>query len=113
MTIKHIFTDMDGTLLNSQGRISEDNARKIRSAQIPVTLVSARAPMEMMEAIEALDLEGPQVAFNGGLIYQLKAGQIRPLHVDSLKRETVQQLLSGISQSFPAVSLSYYDFNHW
>ena len=68
--IQHIFSDMDGTLLNGVGRVSERNARRIRRSQIPLTLVSARAPMEMKEALKALNLTGPQVAFNGGLIYE-------------------------------------------
>ncbi len=44
MTIKRIFCDMDGTLLNSEGQVSKSNATLIREAAIPVTLVSARAP---------------------------------------------------------------------
>lgn len=43
MTIKRIFCDMDGTLLNSEGQVSKSNATLIREAAIPVTLVSARA----------------------------------------------------------------------
>lgn len=50
MTIKRIFLDMDGTLLNTRGRVSPTNASKIKEANIPITLVSARAPMEMKEA---------------------------------------------------------------
>lgn len=113
MTIKRIFTDMDGTLLNSKGQLSKDNAKAIRKANIPLTLVSARAPMEMMEVIETLKLQGPQVAFNGGLIFQMKNKTIQPLHVNIIPKRTVQQLLTTIRQSFPKVSLSYYDISHW
>ena len=70
MNIKRIFCDMDGTLLNSKGQVSDSNAVLIREAGIPITLVSARAPMEMKDAIDALQLKGVQVAFNGGLIIQ-------------------------------------------
>lgn len=111
--MKRIFTDMDGTLLNSHGRLAPSNAAAIKEAAIPVTLVSARAPMEMLEAIEALDLTGPQVAFNGGLIYQMKNGKVLPLHIDIIKRKTAQDLLAKVRQHFPQVSLSYYDLNHW
>lgn len=72
MTIKRIFCDMDGTLLNSEGQVSKSNATLIREAAIPVTLVSARAPMEMKDAVDALQLGGVQVAFNGGLIYRIE-----------------------------------------
>ncbi|CAM2831203.1 Cof-type HAD-IIB family hydrolase [Levilactobacillus brevis] len=47
MTIKQIFLDMDGTLLNEQGTVSDDNRRTVADSVCSVTLVSARAPMEM------------------------------------------------------------------
>ena len=56
MTIKRIFCDMDGTLLNSQGRLTDSNAKLISQANLPFTLVSARAPMEMKEAVDKLEL---------------------------------------------------------
>lgn len=43
--IKRIFSDMDGTLLDNTGAVSEENVSLIKSAGIPMTLVSARAPM--------------------------------------------------------------------
>ena len=113
MTIKRIFSDMDGTLLNSQGQLSDSNAKLIRESQIPMTLVSARAPMEMRAAIDKLGLTGPQVGFNGGLIYEIKDGTIHPLHVNSLHQETASQLIQTVRQHFPTVSLSYYDLTHW
>lgn len=53
MDVKHIFTDMDGTLLTSEGRVSARNARRIKSSGIPMTLVSARAPMDMIRSWSA------------------------------------------------------------
>ena len=113
MTIKRIFSDMDGTLLNSEARVSSENSKAIRDAQIPLTLVSARAPMEMREAIEALQLTGPQVGFNGGLIYQLVEGKVKPLHTDILPRKTAQTILQVVRKHFPHISISYYDMTYW
>jgi hydroxymethylpyrimidine pyrophosphatase-like HAD family hydrolase len=56
--IKHIFSDMDGTLLNNRGNVSPTTVRAIKASRIPITLVSARAPMEMVPAIKALGLKG-------------------------------------------------------
>ena len=92
-TIKRIFTNMDGALLNSKGQVSERNARRIRRADIPITLVSARAPMEMREAIELLGLQGPLVGFNGGLIYEVVNHQIRPLLMMIIFKQVKFQLL--------------------
>lgn len=111
--IKRIFSDMDGALLNSKGWVSDSNAQKIRQAGLPVTLVSARAPMEMRQAIDALGLDGVQVGFNGGLIYQLIDGAVKPLHTEIIKKATAQHLLQTVRQHFSSVSLSYYDLNRW
>lgn len=111
--IKRIFSDMDGTLLTTEGRVSARNARRIKSSGIPMTLVSARAPMEMKEAIEALGLTGPQVGFNGGLIYQYRDHEIHPLHVEIIPKDEASQILREVRSSFPQVSLSYYDMTRW
>ena len=62
MKIKHVFTDMDGTLLASNGRVTTTNASLISKSNLPLTLVSARAPLEMREAVTVLNLTGPQIA---------------------------------------------------
>lgn len=68
--IKRIFADMDGTLLTPEGIVSDATAQAIKASHIPVTLVSARAPLEMKDAINKLGLNTPQIGFNGGLIYE-------------------------------------------
>ena len=108
MTIKRIFCDMDGTLLNSKGKVSESNATLIRDAGIPVTLVSARAPMEMRDAVDALQLKGVQVAFNGGLIYRIgNNNEVLPIHTQIIKKNTVQHLLKGIRQHLLKLKINF------
>lgn len=112
--IQHIFSDMDGTLLNSTGVISDNNANLIRQCGIPFTLVSARAPMEMSPVIQKLQLTQPQIAFNGGLIFTEDAHQhrqiIRQTHLDW---QVTEKLLTEITTNFPQVSTSFYDLDHW
>src|SRR5699024_8739984 len=67
--IKHIFTDMDKTLLNDKGQINPKTAEYLQKIDLPLTLVTARAPKEMQFAIDDLNLKGEQIAFNGGLIF--------------------------------------------
>ncbi|MBM7642876.1 Cof-type HAD-IIB family hydrolase [Streptococcus loxodontisalivarius] len=111
--IKRIFSDMDGTLLNSKGRVSDKTAQAIREAAIPVTLVSARAPMEMKEAIDALGLTGIQVGFNGGLVYCYLDHKVSVIKSCPLADEDAHLLLAHIKQAFPNLSQSYYDQNKW
>lgn len=109
--IKHIFTDMDGTLLNSRGEMSVATVQAIRASAIPVTLVSARAPMEMAPAIAQLGLTAPQVAFNGGLIFQPQHAQ--PLRQRALDCADSTRLLTVIERKFATVSGSVYDQDNW
>lgn len=112
MPIRQIFSDMDGTLLNSQGLLAQSNADLILQAHIPVTLVSARAPIEMAPAINMLHLSGPQIAFNGGLIFRPNA-TFDPLEAHPIKSDAVATLLKALETHFPKVSLSFYDRHNW
>ncbi|WP_241559459.1 Cof-type HAD-IIB family hydrolase [Lacticaseibacillus hulanensis] len=111
--IDHIFSDMDGTLLNPDGHITAATVSAIKQAQIPVTLVSARAPLEMAASIQALGLHEPQIAFNGGLIFQPSATGINYIQERPIATATANQIVTTIERSLPAVSVSYYDRTRW
>lgn len=112
--IKHIFLDMDGTLLNSQGTVSTKNITVIQKSGLPTTLVSARAPIEMEPAIKQLSLTAPQIAFNGGMIFQPQSnGSIRALETHALDSQVSFQLISWLSEHYPDVCLSYYTKDSW
>lgn len=107
--IKQIFCDMDGTLLDDSGQVSRENIRQIKETGIDFTLVSARAPIEMALAIEPLGLTAPQIAFNGGLIFQgEKILDQSPLNFDSSR-----QILEFLTVNFPEISVSYYTQKAW
>ncbi|WP_179394841.1 HAD family hydrolase [Lacticaseibacillus absianus] len=111
--IRMIFSDMDGTLLDANGNVSETNAKLIRDSEIPFTLVSARAPMEMADAITRLDLDGPQIGFNGGLIYERAATGWHVLDAAPMDTSVAEQIITAVTRDFPAVSLSYYTVDDW
>ncbi|WP_205015685.1 Cof-type HAD-IIB family hydrolase [Streptococcus porcinus] len=113
MTISKIFLDMDGTLLNSRGRISETNAQAILKAEIPITLVSARAPMEMKEANDSLELKGLQIGFNGGLIYRYHNDQLETFSEEHIPKTEANFLIKYLQEKFPNLSQSYYFKNDW
>ena len=113
MEIKRIFSDMDGTLLDSYGQVTKENQRLIKQAKIDLTLVSARAPMEMIFAIKALNLTGLQVAFNGGLLYKYTDEKIKPIYQQPLKKDDAEIILRNVWEFFEDVSVSFYDLNQW
>lgn len=98
--IKHIFLDMDGTLLNSQGMVCNINATTIKEANIPISLVSARAPMEMVNTLQKIDANGIHVGFNGGLIYTNE------------ESDTYRATMAAFYQYFPHTSFNTFDNIH-
>lgn len=111
--IKHVFSDMDGTLLNSDGVVSNSNAALIKQSGVPMTLVSARAPMEMAAAIAKLGLHAPQIGFNGGLIYKPGRHGWDVISQRTIDFTAVTTLLRAVALDFPDVSLSFYDLDRW
>lgn len=111
--IKHIFLDMDGTLLNSKGQINAATANYLRQIQIPITLVSARAPMEMQFAIDELNLTGPQMSFNGGMIYKKDGKNNKIIEKEVIKSNAAQEILNFIENNFPDFSVSIYTDKRW
>lgn len=113
MMIKQLFTDMDGTLLNPQGELSPVTIQAIKAAQLPLTLVSARAAADMLRFVETLNLTGPQIGFNGALIYQVNHHQIEPLSEIPLPKADGLKIIQAVQNHFPEVSINFYDATHW
>ena len=62
---KMIFSDIDGTLLDSTHQVRENTKKKIKEIEkkgIPFILVSARMPEGIYTIQKAADLESPIVA---------------------------------------------------
>lgn len=111
--INYLFSDLDGTLLDATGRVSQSTINTIEDSHLPLTLVSARAPIEMLPALTALNLTGPQIAFNGGLIFRYQDDQIISLRSHPLTTSRTRELLDFIQTHFPQVSLSCYTQDNW
>jgi hydroxymethylpyrimidine pyrophosphatase-like HAD family hydrolase len=67
-----VVCDVDGTLVDANKELSDANKAAIaelRSAGIGFTLISARPRSGMMWIADALDLDAPMGAFNGGIVF--------------------------------------------
>ncbi|MCW6663833.1 Cof-type HAD-IIB family hydrolase [Aerococcaceae bacterium NML190073] len=111
--IKYLFSDMDGTLLDAEGYVSDENAKALSNAQLPLSLVSARSAIEMDEAIEALDLTTLQVAFNGGLIYRPTPEGRKIYSQTPLEFDVAKRIILDLRAAFPSLSVSFYDVDAW
>lgn len=111
--IKHIFSDMDHTLLNEKSKLTPATIATIQQLTIPFTCVSARAPQEMLAVINQLKLKGPQIAFNGGLIFEKAAEHIKYLNRKPILPTNARAIINLIHTQFPETSLSWYNQNTW
>mgnify|MGYP003613429315 CR=1 FL=1 len=69
--IRFLLSDMDGTLLLPDHSLSQrtiDAVRALREAGVLFSLATGRPPKAMLQAIEALGVDLPTAAFNGGTI---------------------------------------------
>lgn len=87
MTYKIIFTDIDGTLLNKDRRLSSLTKSVFRQIQkdVPVVLISSRMPQAMKHLQEDLQIDHqPLICYNGGLILvdgkEVSSTEV-PLHI--------------------------------
>lgn len=82
MDIKLIAIDLDGTLLNSEGKIPRENKKAIQAAKekgVQVVLCTGRPLRAMTHLLEEANLMAEEdivITYNGGLIQKSKTGEI-------------------------------------
>ena len=111
--IKHLFSDLDGTLLNNNGELSDYTKKIIGECNIPLTLVSARSPQKMEIILNDLGVGGIHIAFNGAMVFKKESTKFKILNKEILDREFSRKLVLDIRSKFPKVGISLYDDENW
>ncbi|WP_267379349.1 Cof-type HAD-IIB family hydrolase [Sphingomonas sp. GC_Shp_6] len=73
MSVKLLVSDVDGTLVDKAKKLTDGTiaaVRRLEAAGIGFTIVSARPRSGMMPIADALRLDEPMGAFNGGLVFR-------------------------------------------
>lgn len=86
-----VFTDIDGTLLNTEHRITEKTRyaiQELKKKEIPFVIVSARSPSGIYPILEDCGCNCPIIAYSGGLILNEKREILfhKGMHKDLVKR---------------------------
>lgn len=69
---KLLVSDVDGTLVDKQKRLTRGTVaavERLRAAGMGFTIISARPRSGMMPIADALAIDGPMAAFNGGIVF--------------------------------------------
>jgi len=96
--------DLDGTLLRSDGTISQrsrDAIRAVREKGIVVVIVTARGPSNIAELAHAAGIEGKAICSNGALIVDLATGSI--VRERLLETELAVRIVEGVRERLPGV----------
>ena len=73
LTIRLLVSDVDGTLVDKHKQLTPatiDAVARLRGAGIAFTIISARPRSGVMPIADALAIDGPIAAFNGGTIFR-------------------------------------------
>ena len=94
MMIKLLALDLDGTLLNSQGKVPGENREAIRAAEaagVVVTIATGRRFRDARPVGLELELNGPMITHNGALLKF--AESLETVACSLIERETVLEIL--------------------
>ncbi|WP_068621305.1 Cof-type HAD-IIB family hydrolase [Paenibacillus tuaregi] len=118
MRYKMIFSDIDGTLLNSNHEITpgtKEAVQLLKQKGVPFVLVSARMPVGILPLLEELGMNEPLVCFSGALVLGAAGqnGSREVLHTKAMEPQDVKGIYALISNKFSDISFSAYNKDHW
>lgn len=94
--IKLLALDLDGTLLNSHGKIPEENIKAIRNAEehgVLVTIASGRRFRDARPVALEIGLNAPVICHNGALIKY--ADSLKTVGVAVIPTQTTQNIIAA------------------
>ena len=111
-----VFSDIDGTLLDSKHQVSPEAIQIIQDLvkqDTKIILASARPPGAMIAIADEVQLSSPLVCFNGALITQYADGSFDDLYSLTLDIPDTVQLYRTVSTKFPEISFNIYSGDRW
>ncbi len=104
--IRLIATDLDGTLLNNQGEISEvtrESVRKLKGLGMRLAIMTARAHSSAERIADELDMKSPIISLDGGLV-RLPHGN-ENIFASYIKPKVVRTVILEAEKRFSSVAL--------
>jgi Cof subfamily protein (haloacid dehalogenase superfamily) len=99
--------DLDGTLLRSDGTVSERTRaawRAATAAGVRMVIVTARPPRYLDAVAEALASTGTAICANGAVVYDLGSRQVA--QVRPLTRDRAEAVVAAVAAAVPGVGFA-------
>jgi len=93
--------DLDGTLIRSDGSLSERTRSALRDTPLEIVLVSARGPRGVREVVDECGLEGTAIASNGGIVIDLESGEL--VRVRAIETEVAMRVVQALRERLPGI----------
>lgn len=111
--VRAVFSDVDGTLLDSKGRITPrtlDAVRMLHEKDIPFVIISARSPSGIEPIIQRYDLHCPIICYSGGLILTERR---EVLWQKSFSGSRTQEVVASIRNCGFDMCICLYSYDDW
>jgi Cof subfamily protein (haloacid dehalogenase superfamily) len=108
--VRMIILDMDGTLLNKKGQVSDNIVKLIHTLKkigIFVTLASARVHSSMVKFAELLEIDIPIISLDGALIKNREGDVV--IHQAIIKPAVVRKTIKLAEQYLVQIGLCHQD----
>lgn len=116
MEIKMVFCDIDGTLLNPDHKLPQENVdtiRRVIDKGISFVLTSGRTAIQFIGLYDHLALDTPMICCNGASVYQVEAGSIRQVMCWGIDSEIVLSLYDRIKPWRSDITFTVYSDGKW
>ena len=113
MSVKIVFSDIDGTFLTNDHKVTEQTKRAVKAllAQgIPFVLVSARMPEAIYPITNKIGIKIPIISYSGGLVLTEKE---EVLYSKTIDAEQTEAVLKAIDEDWTDVTVNYYAGRRW
>lgn len=114
MEWKIVFSDIDGTVLNSEHELlasTIDAVQKLALKNIPFVLVSARMPKAMKLILDEMKVKMPMISYGGALVLD---EQNKILYDNKINKIDTEAIISEIELLWPDdVVINYYSDDNW
>lgn len=110
---KAVFSDIDGTLLTSKHKVTNDTKKKIEKINqdgVPFILVSARMPKGMIEIRNEIGEANPMISYSGAYVVD---GEGKALYSVSVDPKAAYEIAGIIEKEAPEVAVSIYTEDSW
>ncbi|GAA1910922.1 Cof-type HAD-IIB family hydrolase [Nocardioides hwasunensis] len=109
-----VATDLDGTLLDSGGRVSERTRAvldELDARGVPVVFTTGRPIRWMVDLWDAVGGHGLAICSNGGVVYDVAAQQVRDY--SAVPREVGMQVAERVRAAIPGTTFAVEHTSGW